>query len=93
MQHMKIVPASIEEQINRVDPQRSRIIGISFAVLAAGSAFRLFSLLYVSLSFGRVAGSLIFSFVFWAVIGVVAAIAAVGFLERAKRPASNREDS
>jgi len=93
MQHMKIVPASIEEQINRVDPQRSRIIGISFAVLAAGSVFRLFWLLYVSLSFGRVAGSLIFSFVFWAVIGVVAAIAAVGFLERAKRPASNREDS
>jgi hypothetical protein len=93
MQHMKIVPASIEEQINRVDPQRSRIIGISFAVLAAGSAFRLFWLLYVSLSFGWVAGSLIFSFAFWAVIGVVAAIAAVGFLERAKRPASNREDS
>ena len=27
------------------------------------------------------------------VIGVVAAIAAVGFLERARRPASNREDS
>jgi len=93
MQHMKIVPASIEERINRVDPQRSRIIGISFAVLAAGSAFRLFWLLYVSLSFGWVAGSLIFSFVFWAVIGVVAAIAAVGFLERAKRPAANREDS
>jgi hypothetical protein len=93
MQHMKIVPASIEEQINRVDPQRSRIIGISFAVLAAGSAFRLFWLLYVSLSFGWVAGSLIFSFVFSAVIGVVAAIAAVGFLERAKRPASNRDDS
>jgi hypothetical protein len=93
MQHMKIVPASIEEQINRVDPQRSRIIGISFAVLAAGSAFRLFWLLYVSLSFGWGAGALIFSFVFWAVIGVVAAIAAVGFLERARRPASNREGS
>jgi hypothetical protein len=53
----------------------------------------LFWLLYVSLSFGWGAGSLIFSFVFWAVIGVVAAITAVGFLERARRPASNREGS
>ena len=90
---MKIVPAGIQEHINRVDPQRSRIIGISFAVLAAVSAFRLFWLLNVSLSFGWVAGSLVFSFVFWAVSGVVAAIAAVGFLERAKRPASHREEA
>jgi hypothetical protein len=90
---MKIIPANIEEQLDRVDPRRSRIIGISFAVLAAGSAFRVFWLLYVSLSFGWFAASLIFSFVFWAVIGVAAAVAAVGFLERAKRPAANREDS
>jgi hypothetical protein len=90
---MKIVPTSIQEQFDRVDPQRSRIIGITFAVLAAGSAFRLFWLLYVSLTFGWIVGSLIFSFVFWAVIGVVATIAAVGFLERAKRPASDRGES
>ena len=90
---MKIVPTNIEEQLNRVDPQHSRIIGISFAVLAAGSAFRLFWLLYVSLSFSWVAGSLILSFAFWAVIGAVAAIAAVAFLTRAKRPASDRGES
>lgn len=89
---MLIVPAGIQEHIDRVDPQRSRTVGIGFAVLAAVSAFRLFWLLYVSLSFGWVAGALVFPFVFWAVIGVVAAIAAVGFLERAKRPASHREE-
>ena len=38
---MKIVPARIEEQITRIDPTRSRVIGISSAVLAAwcGGAF------------------------------------------------------
>jgi hypothetical protein len=84
---MKIVPAGIEEQLNRVDPQRSRFIGIGFAVLAAISVFRLFWLLYVAVSFGWAAGALIFSFVFWALIGVVEAIAAVAFLDRARRPA------
>jgi hypothetical protein len=93
MQQMTIVPASIEEQINRVDPQRSRLIGISFAVLAAGSAFKLFWTLYVALTFGWIVGSLIFSFVFWAVIGVLAAVAAFAFLTHAKRPASGRGDS
>jgi hypothetical protein len=32
--------------------------------------------------------SLVFPFVLWGLIGVVAAIAAVGFLTNAKRPAS-----
>lgn len=90
---MKIVPAGLEQQLNRVDPQRSRIIGICFAVLAAFSAFRLLWLLYVALSFGWAAGALIFSFVFWAAIGVVEAIAAVAFLDRAKRPASGGPES
>ena len=36
---ISIVPASIEEQINSVDPQRSRYVGIGLAVLAAWSAY------------------------------------------------------
>ena len=84
---MNIVPPAIEEQINRVDRQRSRYIGISMAVLAAWCVYRLIWAVYLSMSFGGlVAGSLVFSFVLWGVIGVVAAVAAVAFLARAKNP-------
>jgi len=38
---MKIVPTSTEEQINRVDRQRSLYFGISAGLLAAWSVFRL----------------------------------------------------
>jgi hypothetical protein len=83
---MKIVPASIEEQINRVDRQRSLWIGISAAVLAAWSIFRLLWLLYIGLTFGGVFfGALVFQFVLWGVIGAVAGVAAVGFLTRYNR--------
>jgi hypothetical protein len=94
MQQMKIVPTSIEEQINRIDPWRRRWIGISFGVLAAGSAFRVFWMLFVSLTYGWLGGSLVFSIVFWAVIGVVGAIAAVAFLTPSVRRAEHdRTDS
>jgi hypothetical protein len=84
---MNIVPTAIEEQVNRVDRQRSRIIGISSAVLAAWCAYRLIWLVYLALTFGGfIGGSLVFSFVLWSVIGVAAAVAAVAFLTRAKRP-------
>jgi hypothetical protein len=84
---MNIVPPAIEEQINRVDRQRSRYLGISSAVLAAWCVYRLIWAVYLSMSFGGfVAGSLVFSFVLWGVIGVVAAVAAVAFLARAKKP-------
>jgi hypothetical protein len=83
---MKIVPANIEEQINRVDRQRSLWIGISAASLAAWSVFRLIWLLYIGLTFsGAFFGALVFQFVLWGAIGTVAAIAAVGFLTRYNR--------
>jgi hypothetical protein len=81
---MNIVPASIEEQINRVDRQRSLYIGISAAVLALWSAFRLIWTLYIGMTFGWFFGSMVFPFVLWGVIGMVAAVAAIGFLKRAK---------
>jgi hypothetical protein len=79
---MNIVPASIEEQINRVDRQRSLYIGISAAALALWSAFRLIWTLYIGMTFGWFFGSMVFPFVLWGVIGTVAAVAAVGFLNR-----------
>lgn len=81
---MKIVPTSIEEQINRVDRQRSLYIGIGAGILAFWSVVRLFWLLYIGLAFGWFWGSMIFQFVIWGVIGAVAAVAASGFLARYK---------
>ena len=83
---MNIVPTAIEEQINRVDRQRSRVIGIGSAVLAAWCAYRLIWLVYLALTFGGFVGSLVFSFILWGVIGVAAAVAAVAFLLRARQP-------
>ncbi|BDX33733.1 hypothetical protein TUM20985_42800 [Mycobacterium antarcticum] len=83
---MNIVPAAIEEQITRVDRQRSRVIGIGSAVLAAWCAYRLIWLVYLALTFGGFVGSLVFSFILWGVIGVVAAVTAVAFLVRARQP-------
>lgn len=84
---MNILPAGIEDKINRIDRQRSLYIGISSGILAVWCAYRLFWALYVMLTFGWGFGSLIVSFVVWGLIGVVAAATAVGFLTRyAKRP-------
>lgn len=82
---MKIVPTSIEEQINRVDRQRSLYIGIGAAVIAAWSVFRLLWLLYIAATFGVFFGALVFQFVLWGVIGAAAAVAAAGFLIRYHR--------
>jgi hypothetical protein len=79
---MKILPASIEDQINRVDRQRSLYIGISSAVLAAWCIFRLIWLVYIALTFGVFFGALVFQFVLWSVIGAAAVVSAVGFLTR-----------
>jgi hypothetical protein len=81
-QQMKIVPTSIEEQINRVDRQRSLYIGISAGLLALWSVFRLIWTLYIGMTFGWFLGSMVFPLVLWGVIGTVAAVAAVGFLTR-----------
>ena len=77
---MKLVPTSIEEQINRVDRQRSLYIGISAGIVAAWSLFRLIWVLYLGLTFGWFFGAMVFQVVLWGAIGTVAGIAAVGFL-------------
>lgn len=79
---MKIVPASIEEQINRVDRQRSLYIGLGAGAVALWSAFRLIWALYIGMTFGWLFGSMVFQLVLWGVIGAVAAVAAFGFLTR-----------
>lgn len=79
---MKIVPASIEEQINRVDRQRSLYIGLSAGAVALWSAFRLIWALYIGMTFGWLFGSMVFQLVLWGAIGAVAAVAAFGFLTR-----------
>jgi membrane protein YdbS with pleckstrin-like domain len=84
-QAMKIVPAAIEEQISRVDRQRSLYIGISSALLAVWSVFRLLWLVYLSVTFNWMIGALAFQFVLWGVVGAVATVAAVGFLSRYQR--------
>jgi inner membrane protein involved in colicin E2 resistance len=84
---MKILPAGIEEQIDRVDRNRSLIIGISAGVTALWCIYRVLWSIYLSLSYDFLFGSLVFSIVLWGVIGVVAGVAAFGFLTRyAKRP-------
>jgi hypothetical protein len=83
---MNIVPTTLEAQVNRVDRQRSRYFGIGSAVIAGWCALRLIWLLYIAMTFSWAAGSLVFSFVLWGVLGVAAAMAAVAFLARAKRP-------
>ena len=84
---MKILPANIEEQIDRVDRNRSLIIGISAGLLAFWSVYRVLWSIYLSLTYDFLCGSLVFSIVLWGVIGVVAAIAATEFLTRySKRP-------
>ena len=84
---MKLLPTNIEEQIDRVDRNRSLIIGISAGLLAFWSVYRVLWSIYLSLTYDFLFGSLVFSIVLWGVIGVAATIAATGFLTRyAKRP-------
>jgi hypothetical protein len=80
---MKIVPTRIEEQINRVDRTPSLIIGIISAIVALWCLYDVFWAIYTAMmlsSLGWSPVSLIFSIVFWGVIGVIAVISAVGFL-------------
>ena len=85
---MKILPANIEQQIDRVDRQKSLAIAISSGLVAFWSLYRVAWSLYLALTYNFVFGSLIFPIVLWSVIGVAAAISAVAFLTRyAKGPA------
>jgi hypothetical protein len=87
---MSIVPARIQEQVDRVDRTRSLVIGIVAGVTALWSIYRVFWLIYAATTlstFGVSAASLIFPLILWGVIGVVAAFAAYVFLVRyAKHP-------
>ncbi len=84
---MKILPPSIEEHIDGVDRNRSLVIGISAGLVAFWCIYRVLWSIYLSVAYDFLFGSLVFSIVLWGAIGVVAAIAATGFLTRyAKRP-------
>jgi inner membrane protein involved in colicin E2 resistance len=79
---MKIVPTSIEQQINRVDRTRSLAIGISCGFLALWSIYRVVWSLYLAMTYNFLFGSMVFQIVLWGVIGAVATVAATGFLTR-----------
>ena len=87
---MNIVPTRIQEQIGRVDRNYALYIGISAGITALWSIYRVFWLIYAATTLSSVgisAGSLVFPFVLWSVIGVAAAFAAYVFLVRyAKQP-------
>jgi len=84
---MRILPANIEEQIDRVDRNRSLIIGIGSGVLALWCLYRVLWSFYLMMTYDFLFGSLLFGVVLWGVIGTAAAITAVGFLTRyARRP-------
>ena len=76
---MKILPANIEQQIDRMDRQRSLAIGVSSGLVALWCLYRVAWSLYLALTYNFVFGSLIFPIVLWGVIGVVAAISAIAF--------------
>lgn len=87
---MNIVPARIEEQVGRVDRTRALVLGISSALAALWSFYRVLWTIYLSATFSSVGWSpvsLVFPLVLWGVIGVAAAISAVAFFQRyAKQP-------
>jgi hypothetical protein len=82
---MNIVPTRIEEQINRVDRNTSLGLGIASGLTALWCVYRLIWLFYTAVTFSSVGWSpisLVFPLVLWGVIGVAAAISAIGFLTR-----------
>lgn len=82
---MNIVPARIQEHVNRVDRTRSLAIGIAAGLTALWSVYRLFWLLYTATTLSSVGWSpvsLVFPFVLWGAVGVVAAFVSVAFLMR-----------
>ena len=88
---MKIVPTLIEEYVNRVPRQYRTWTGISWAIVAAVCAIRLVFLISAQIMLAGVGvglspASVIFAFLHWGVIGVVAVIGAVAFLDGARRP-------
>ena len=86
---MKIVPTPVEEYVNLVPRKYRTWTGIGWAILAASCAIRLLFLVFAQIMLASVGWSpvsLIFGFVLWGVIGVVAVIGAIAFLTGATRP-------
>jgi hypothetical protein len=86
---MKIVPTLVEEYVNRVPRKYRTWVGVGWAILAASCAIRLLFLIFAQIMLAGVGlspVSLIFGFVQWGVIGVVAVIGAIAFLTGATRP-------
>ena len=82
---MKILPIPVEEFVNRTDRNRSLAFGISGAVLAFWSLYRVFWALYVSVTFSGIGWSpvsLVVPIVLWGAIGVMSAVASFAFLTR-----------
>lgn len=79
---MKILPAAIQQHVDRFDRQQSRIIAISTGLVALWSAYRVIWALYLTFSYNFLFGTLVFQVAIWAVIGAVAAIAACAFYTR-----------
>jgi hypothetical protein len=91
---MKILPSNIEQQIDRVDRQKSLAIAISSGLVAFWCLYRVAWSLYLALTYNFVSGSLIFPIVLWGVIGVAAAVSAIAFFIRySKAPASEANPS
>lgn len=79
---MKLVPASLEQQVNRVDRQRSLYIGIANALVAVWSVYRVIWGFYLAMTFNWVAGAMIPQLLLWGVIGVITGVVAFAFLTR-----------
>ncbi|AMT70598.1 hypothetical protein [Mycobacteroides immunogenum] len=86
---MKIVPAAIQQHVDRIDRQQSLYFGIGSGLVAFWSIYRVFWSLYLSATYSFVFGSLIFPIVLWGVIGTVAAITSVAFFTRYKSVDNN----
>ena len=79
---MKIVPAVIEQHVNRFDRQQSLIIAISTGLLAFWSGYRVAWSLYLTMTYDFLFGSLVFQIALWGVIGGAAAVASLAFYNR-----------
>ena len=85
---MNIVPAAIQDHVNRVDKTRSLVIGISAGVTALWSIYRIFWLFYTAATLSSVGFSgvsLVFPLVLWGAIAVVAGFVSIAFLLRYSR--------
>ncbi|KAA0108318.1 hypothetical protein [Mycolicibacterium sp. P1-5] len=79
---MKLLPAPIAAQIDRIDRQHSLYIGISTGLLAFWSIYRVLWSIYLAVTYNFIFGSLVFPIVLWAVTGVAAAVVSLGFVTR-----------